>query len=255
VGIISVVFIGIAGPALGSPWRSDRPITVGHRGTRVLADENTMAAFAAAYENGLDMFEVDPRMTRDGVYVIMHDPTVDRTTNGHGKVADLTLSQIEELRTASGQEVPTLQQALAFAKSHHMGVYLDMKVPPPDGAALLVKLVEDAGMTDDVIVGCWHNSTCRMVERRKPEISTCISWPWPMLTLEQAKASGADAVGTLKGLASKPMIRHAHRLGLRVITMPIIGAENLEKFDRRGLDALQADDPRILEPYGKRTNQ
>ena len=254
-GVFAVVLCGWAGPAQASPWRDDRPITVGHRGTTVLADENTLAAFEAAYEHGVDVFELDPRLTLDGVYVIMHDPTVDRTTNGHGKVADMTLDQIKELRTPSGQQVPILQEALAFAKGHGMGVYLDMKEPPPDDAALLIKLIEDAGMTDEVIVGCWHNATCRMVERRKPEISTCASWPWPALTLKQAKRSGADAVGTLKGLASRRVIERAHQIGLRIITMPIIGADNLEKFERRGLDALQADDPKSLEPYGKRADQ
>jgi glycerophosphoryl diester phosphodiesterase len=240
-----------AGRLQASPWPGDRPITVGHRGTRVLADENTLPAFQSASDHGLDLFECDPRLTKDGVYVIMHDEKVDRTTDGHGRVSDMTLEEIKKLRTPSGQEVPTLLEALQFAAEHNMGVYLDVKSPPPDGGDKLIEAIEAAGMTDRVIVGCWQAAACKMVEKKKPEISTCISWPWPALTLKQAKKMGADAVGTLRGLASAPAIKRAHQLGLKMITMPINRAAEIEKYEKRGLDGLQSDDPRLLQSHGR----
>ena len=101
---------------------------MGHRGTRVLADENTIAAFQAAVDYGLDIFECDPRLTSDGVYVIMHDSTVDRTTDGSGPVSEMTLEQVKNLRTESGYQVPTLEETLNFAREHDMSVYLDTEV-------------------------------------------------------------------------------------------------------------------------------
>jgi glycerophosphoryl diester phosphodiesterase len=213
----------------------------------VLADENTLAAFHIAWEHGLDVFECDPKLTADGVYVIMHDDTVDRTTNGSGKVSELTLGEIKVLRTAGGEEVPTLEETLRFARDHGMGVYLDLKSPPPDGGVELARLLAETEMTERVIVGCWHQATCRMMEAQEPALSTCISWPWPALTFSQARRLGADAVGTLKGLASASALRRAHRRGLRMITMPINDLDQLHKLKARGLDGLQSDDPRLLQ--------
>ncbi len=233
-----------------SPW-GDPPVTVGHRGTTVLADENTMAAFESAFQHGLDMFECDPRLTADGVYVIMHDPGVDRTTNGSGKVEDMTLAEIKELRTLSGHEVPTLQDALEFGRRHDMSVYLDVKDPPPDKGELLARTIERADMTGRVVIGCYQLKTCRMMEEQNTALSTCVAWPCPAATLKQAKRMGADAVGTLKGLATKWAIKRAHKHGLLVITMPINKKQRIEKFKDRGLDAFQSDDPRLLLPFTK----
>jgi glycerophosphoryl diester phosphodiesterase len=251
VGVGLFYFFILSFSSTASPWRDDRPTTMGHRGTPMLEDENTMAAFKAAYDHGLDMFECDPKLTKDGIYVIMHDDTVDRTTDGIGPVSEMTFEEVRKLRTKAGHRVPTLEEALTFARERDMNVYLDIKDPPEDGGALLVKVIRDAGMTERVVAGCWHKETVRMIEEIAPEISTCISWPWPALTMGQARRLGVDAVGTLKGLASKFSIRLAHKKGLKMVTMPINTGEDLEKFNRRGLDAFQSDDPRLLEPYGK----
>ncbi len=244
---LGLCVFGISVVASASPWLEDRPITVGHRGTTVLADENTIAAFTAAWRRGLDVFECDPRLTSDGAYVIMHDASVDRTTDGTGPVAEMTLAEVKELRTHSGHMVPTLEEALAFAREHGMGVYLDLKVPPKDGAALLTKVIADAGMTDRVIAGCYEKKTCRMVEAAEPAISTCVAWPWPALTFGMAKRLDADAVGTLKQLAGKWAIKRAHKKGIKVITMPLNDPAEIEKFKARGVDGVQTDDPRLVE--------
>jgi len=238
--------------ASASPWVEGRHTTVGHRGTTILEDENTIAAFRSAYEHGLDVFECDPRLTKDGVYVIMHDSTVDRTTDGTGKVSDMTLEEIKQLRTENGHQVPTLEEALRFAGEHNMGVYLDLKEPTSEGAELLIKTIEETGMTHMVIAGCYELKTLRMIEKREPRISTCVSWPYPAATLGTAKLLGADAVGTLKGLASKPAVMAAHLWGLKIITMPINSSEMLDKFSKREVDGLQSDDPRLLEQYGEK---
>ncbi|MFO8056920.1 MAG: glycerophosphodiester phosphodiesterase family protein [bacterium] len=240
-------------PAEASPWRDDRPVTVGHRGTTLLADENTMAAFEIARQHGVDIIECDPRMTRDGVYVIMHDADVSRTTDGAGKVRDMTLAEVKKLRTRSGHRVPTLRQVLSFARRHNMGVYLDVKRPPRDRAETLVQDIEDTGMTDMVIVGCYHVLTCVWVEKLNPRISICVSWPYPALTLGEARLLGADAVGTLTEFATGPMIKLAHKYELRVITMPVNDKQMLLKLSEDGVDALQSDDPRLLSPYGRST--
>lgn len=139
---------------------SDTVITVAaHRGFKRVFPENTLVAIAGAYEKGADATEIDVRLTVDRIPVVMHDPTVDRTTNGTGAVSFLTLEQIKQLDACSpfGSswapcEVPTLQEALVAARGRGM-LILDLE-GPYDSAALvsLVEMVRNERMERYVII-------------------------------------------------------------------------------------------------------
>ncbi len=119
-------------------------IVVAHRGSVHLAPENTLAAIEKAIEQGADLIEIDIRQTRDGHLVLMHDATVDRTTDGSGRVADMTLAQIKRLDAGSwfhprfaGERVPTLAEALQAMEGRALPD-LDIKdVDPPKLVAVL----------------------------------------------------------------------------------------------------------------------
>ncbi|MDP6506872.1 MAG: glycerophosphodiester phosphodiesterase family protein, partial [Planctomycetota bacterium] len=85
---------------------------VGHRGCRGLEPENTLRAFRRGIEIGCDYVETDVRLSLDGQLVIMHDDTVDRTTNGSGKIAELSFEEIRSLDAGEGEQVPTLAEVL-----------------------------------------------------------------------------------------------------------------------------------------------
>jgi glycerophosphoryl diester phosphodiesterase len=138
--------IGIVVPPTGAPGLVDRDsvdpadwsslrgggrtdvLIAAHRGEWRAAPENSLAAVKKAIADGAEVVEVDVRRTRDGRLVLMHDETVDRTTNGTGRVADLTLAQIEQLRLKEGmadpqdpltdERVPTLNEVMLAAKGH-----------------------------------------------------------------------------------------------------------------------------------------
>ena len=126
-------------------------LSVGHRGTGSLglwAPENTLAGHEMAWKMGADSVEVDVRDTLDGVPVLMHDSTVDRTTDGTGAVADMTLEEIQALSIHAlnpivpVQSVPTFSEALAYLRGKMM-VYVDIKsVDVPH----LVEVIESEGM-------------------------------------------------------------------------------------------------------------
>ena len=223
-----------------------RPVLVAHRGANQEADENTIKAYQLAIDYRVDYIECDPRLTRDGVFIIMHDPEVDRTTNGTGRVADMTLKQIQRLRTKNGERVPTLKQVLEWAKKNPAGVYLDTKEPTVSALEKMVQLVKETGMEKQVIFGLWHLNQLKWLESNYPKLVSCISYPWPPASLKRLKKLGADWVGTLTSLATRTMLNRAHRLGLKVITMPINDPEVMKKKLQAGLDALQTDDPKIF---------
>ena len=94
-----------------SLWlRAGRPLIIGHRGASAEAPENTLAAFELALAQKADGFEFDVRLSADGVPVIIHDDTVDRTTNGTGRVADMTLAELKSLTIDGKHTIPTLDE-------------------------------------------------------------------------------------------------------------------------------------------------
>jgi len=118
---------------------------VGHRGNIKFAPENTIPAFKKAIQLGADLLEIDVRETKDGHLVIMHDPTVNRTTNGSGKVTDLTLAEIKQLDAGSwfspefkGTSVPTFDEALEFIKGKALPD-IDFKTGTPEKVIATVK--------------------------------------------------------------------------------------------------------------------
>src|ERR1700722_3872435 len=130
-------------------------VVISHRGEHLSHPENTLPAFQAAIDAGADYFELDVRTTSDGKLVLMHDGTVDRTTNGTGKVRDLTFDQIRALDAGikfnpqfAGTKVPTLQEALNLAHGK-IGVYVDCKNLSP---ADLVNALKQADMLNNVVI-------------------------------------------------------------------------------------------------------
>ena len=89
---------------------SRRPLIIGHRGASADAPENTLAAFALAVEQGADGVELDVRLTADQEIVVIHDPTVDRTTTGSGSIDRLTARDLQSFDAGQGQSIPTLDE-------------------------------------------------------------------------------------------------------------------------------------------------
>jgi glycerophosphoryl diester phosphodiesterase len=122
---------------------------IGHRGAAAYAPENTLASFRMAQDMGADWFELDVHLTKDGQVIVIHDEKVDRTTNGHGEVRDMTLAQLRELDAGSkkdpkfaGEKLPTLAEALDLGRTK-TGVYLEIK-NDDDDTDLMAKILRDA---------------------------------------------------------------------------------------------------------------
>ena len=130
-------------------------IVISHRGEHLAHPENTLPAFQAAIDAKADYFELDLRTTSDGQLVLMHDSTVDRMTNGHGAVRDMTFEQIRALDLGAkfgsqfaGARVPTFEEALRLAHGK-IGVYVDSKSIAPED---LVAILEKTDMSDKVVI-------------------------------------------------------------------------------------------------------
>jgi len=154
VGVVAAALVSQRAGA-EKPAAAKRIIVIAHRGEHTEAPENTLASIRKAIEVGCDYVEVDVRRTRDGALVLMHDSTVDRTTNGRGKVETLTLAEIRALDAGAkrgaawaGEKVPTFDEALAACKGK-IKVYVDHKAGPP---AEILSAIEKHGMVRDVVI-------------------------------------------------------------------------------------------------------
>ncbi|MFG2023839.1 LamG-like jellyroll fold domain-containing protein [Streptomyces sp. NPDC048825] len=135
---------------------------VGHRGAPDIAPENTIASLEAAADAGADWVETDVQFTKDGQPVIMHDATVDRTTNGTGRVDELTAEEISRLTVDGGGRVPTLEQALSALKAKPARLLLEIKGPQTTAAVdTALRLVAEAGMTERTLLQSFDENIVR----------------------------------------------------------------------------------------------
>jgi glycerophosphoryl diester phosphodiesterase len=223
-----------------------RPILVAHRGANLEADENTLKAYKLAIQYGMDYIECDPRLTKDGVFVIMHDGNVNRMTNNTGKISDMTLAEIRALKTKNGEQIPTLEEVLSLAKEKGVRVYLDTKAYDDSYMEQLITQVKKAEMGDNVMAGLWTLEQLKFMQKKYPEIAKSIPYPTPISNMKTAKKLGANWVGTVLEQATDTAIKKADEAGLKIITMPINDKEIIVREIKAGMQIIQTDDPKLL---------
>lgn len=194
---LALVLVGLYGAAMATERRrdphpilatlpADRPAVVAHRGGALLRPENTLSAFRHGVELGADMLEMDLRTTRDGVPVILHDPTVDRTTDGSGSVLDMDLSEVRRLDAAyhwsppgrsdafpyrgTGARIPTLEEVLeAFPE---VPMTLEIKQSEPSMVEPVGALIRRHQRQGRTLVASFDVDVLRAFRRRFPEVAT-----------------------------------------------------------------------------------
>jgi len=179
VDLVRLPVMGICSdqPERVAPYRSDPargwPVVSCHRGANAIAPENTLAAAAAAYSQGHDIVEVDVRTTSDGELVLMHDETVDRTTDGIGPLADLTAAEATALDAGTwfdpwykGANVPTLA-AFLDAVPASKGAYVELKAAD---AAAVVAMVRERNMVDRTMLWAEDPALLRSVRNQGDDL-------------------------------------------------------------------------------------
>lgn len=136
-----------------------------HRGWCSKYPENTMLAFRKAIEIGVDQLETDVRVTRDGELVLIHDATVDRTTNGKGLVCDKLLAEIKTLDAGQGEKIPTMREFMELVKDHPtMTLDIELKEYPTAGREQLsydvcdraLAMIDEYGFSDRVVINTFN---------------------------------------------------------------------------------------------------
>lgn len=234
-------------PRLELPGKR-KPYLMAHRGNSSACPENTLAAFQRALDEGADILETDLHLTADGVFVCIHDATVDRTTDGSGPVADMSLDQLKFLSASYGrpefsaERVPTLAE-LAVILPSDAALALELKTDrflEPQVCRALVDELDRTGIRDQSVILSFSLARIQAVQAIAPDIPIgwiTLSRPWPR--------SGAQVLGPLWPLLLlNPFYVHlAHRKGQLVCPLDPNPDPRLGFYLRLGCDAILSDDP------------
>lgn len=232
------------------------PRVIAHRGASAEAPENTIPAIDLAVELGAGGVELDVRLTEDDVPVLLHDRSVDRTTDGSGRVDRLPLEEIEDLDAGKGRgkrfrntRVPTLGEVLdRFAGR----VWLDLELKAVGGeTADLVDAVGEAlgdhGVEEGVLVSSFRPDLLAVAAERCPGI------PLAQLVKEvpddadlATLAEGVDALGLNRGAARPEVVDGARDLGVPVFAWTVNSPSTARTLYKRGVDGIVTDDPRRI---------
>lgn len=151
----------------------------GHRGASGHAPENTLEAFRLAMEMGADGFELDVHLSKDGELVVIHDETVDRTTDGTGLVRDLTLAQLKELDASNGMaaykgaKIPTLGEVFDLIRETRHTVNVEIKTDEwfyPEIEEKCLALAAKKGVEDRIIYSSFNHYTLMKLRQLKPDV-------------------------------------------------------------------------------------
>lgn len=113
----------------------------GHRGAKDEWPENTLLGIAKAIESGVEAIEIDIHLSSDGELVVIHDKTLERTTNGNGDIAQMTLKKLRELDAGMGERIPTLREVLDLTIKKNIHLFIEVKVPGVEKE--LIKIIEE----------------------------------------------------------------------------------------------------------------
>jgi glycerophosphoryl diester phosphodiesterase len=234
------------------------PVRIAHRGASGsgLAPENTLAAFERAIQLGVDAVEFDVRSSRDGELVIMHDPTIDRTTDREGPVSELTFTQLREADAGAwfgpafaGQRIPTLQEALDLLRHRAVAV---VEIKSDWIAERVLKVAYEVDVADQIVLQSFVPETVRRINAVDPAIPTALllgnlpTSPARMRARRVAReilAVGANILNIWHAALTPPFFEEMRKRGVTVWTWTVDEPAVLRDVIQMGVQGIISNHP------------
>ena len=221
--------------------------TIGHRGAAALEPENTLRGFRKAIELGLDYVEFDINRCKSGELVVIHDETVDRTTNGKGFVAEMTLQQLKKLDAGKGEKIPTLQEAIDVCKGK---VKMQIELKDYGLERDVIELLVKNEIQEAIIISFFHE----YVKKAKAEaagknikIRTGVIFAGnPINVVEMARLANADYVAANHFYMDESMARKVKAAGIGLTNWTCNTEHDIKKAIGWGADMIASDNPELL---------
>ncbi len=233
-----------------------RPIIFAHRGASAHAPENTLAAFELALRQGADAVELDAKLTSDGQIVVIHDQTVDRTTDGAGTVRKMTLAELRKLDAGShfditfqGEPIPTLEEVLkAIGQLTFINIeltnYASLTDELPQKTAALVKRLK---LTRRVMFSSFNPIALRRVGHLLPDTPIgLLAFPggkgWLARSWFGRLLVRYQALNPEHGDISERMLKNMHGMGRGVFTYTVNDPQEMQRLFQLGVDGIFTDE-------------
>ncbi|MFD2331495.1 glycerophosphodiester phosphodiesterase [Cohnella sp. GCM10020058] len=222
----------------------------GHRGAYSSAPENTLVGFQMATRMGVDGVELDIQLTKDGEVVVIHDETVDRTSNGQGWVKDFTLSEIKKLNFNKrglieplSMEVPTLAEVLELLGPTGLTINIELKtgVVYYDGIeSIALKLAEKHNMSDRIVWSSFNHYSVQKIKQLEPSSKTALLCGGGILvTGEQCEKVGAEALHPSVHMLRYPALAEdCRKRGVLIRTWTVTSDEELQLARELDVDTV-----------------
>ncbi len=216
---------------------------IAHRGARASEPENTVRAMNKAFECGADAVEVDLRFTCDHKLVVIHDDTLERTTNGTGKVSDMTIEQLRALDAGKGERIPELSEALSVAKRYSRPLVIELKEEGMEWQVL--EEVTEAGLGDKVIISSFIHTSLRNLKEKAPEIKTgVIIASVPVNPVRLVQDAKADIIFAKYSRITREFIDDCVGYeGIEVYLWTVNTIDDLNNAISYGVDGVVTDNP------------
>ncbi len=239
----------------------ERSLNIGHRGASAAAPQNTLAAFRKAVELGADGVELDVQLSADGAVVVTHDFSVDKTTDGTGRVADKTLAELKSLDAGSrfspqfaGERIPTLTEVFEAIDGKLM-VNVELKAPDQNWNTALVapvlEIVRRHGMQARVLFSSFNRHVLRAMKQLAPGIP--VGLLYEPSSLPYARRAWLDpfvpheARHPHYSMLTGPIVGWYHAHGLRVNTWTVDDPAEMRRLIAAGVDSIITNKPDVLK--------
>jgi glycerophosphoryl diester phosphodiesterase len=241
-----------------APAGAGAPAIAAHRGGARLWPENSLTAFRGAIGLGVDLVELDVHQTKDGEVVVIHDPTLDRTTTGHGAVRDFSWGELGAvtIRGTTDERLPRLAEVLALLRPSAVGLLLEIKSAPGGGRypgieERVLALLQAAEMTDRTRVMAFDWAILERLRALSPAVrlTGLLAQPGSERVggvegvAPRLRALGGNDLGIERTLLSPEAIRASHQAGLSIGVWTVNDAEELRRALAAGVDYVTTDQP------------
>lgn len=224
-------------------------LIIAHRGASGTLPENTLASFAKAVKLGAEMVELDVHLCATGELVVIHDASVNHTTNGRGLVSKKTLTQLQNLDAGMREKIPTLNEVLALI-DRNTRVNIELKGPgvAPEVARTINRLLVSKKWTAwDFIISSFHHGQLKRFHSIIPEIQIGILYKnHPTDYLKLAGELNAFSINLPLNKVNVPLIHEVHRHKLQVWVYTVNKIQEYQKAEILGVDAIFTNFPELF---------
>jgi glycerophosphoryl diester phosphodiesterase len=215
-------------------------LRIGHRGAAGHAPENTLLSIQKAIELGVDMVEVDVRRTRDGELVLLHDQRVNRTTNGRGRIGDLSFEEVRRLDAGLGEAIPSLREALDLVRG---SVQLMIELKEPGIVPEVMDLIEDCHSSQEVILASFHHLALIEVRRLQSTARTLALIDRVPASLDFAKDAEVTHAGVSVGSVTEKFVSSVHRANYQLFVYTVNEERDIRRMSELSVDGIISDYP------------